>query len=105
MRTVIMALALAAGAVAAPAQELGDRAAGLRLAQAWCSECHLVEEGRVQQNAARPPSFSTIANRAEVTPVWLNVFFQTPHPVMPNIMLTPGQRDDIAAHILSLKRR
>lgn len=104
MRLGLVALALL-GTTGAAAQELGDAAAGQQLVQAWCSECHQIAYGRVETSAFKPPSFFTIAGRSEVTPVWLHTFFQTPHPVMPNIILTPSQRDDITAYILGLKRR
>ena len=97
---VLMLLATAS----AGAQDLGDKAAGLRLAQAWCTECHQVVEGRTETSPLKPPSFFTIANRAEVTPVWLHAFFRTPHPVMPNIIITPTEGDDLAAYILGMKR-
>jgi cytochrome c len=89
----------------AAAQELGDARAGQALAQAWCAECHQIADGRTETSLFKPPSFYTIAGRAEVTPLWFNAFFVTPHPVMPNIILTPSQRDDIAAYILGMKRR
>ena len=96
-------LLLLAGA--ASAQDLGNSASGRRLAEAWCAECHQVAEGRVETSVLKPPSFYTIAGRPEVTPVWFNAFFLTPHPVMPNIVLSPSHRDDIAAYILGMKRR
>jgi cytochrome c len=89
----------------AAAQELGDVRAGERLAQNWCSECHQILYGRTETAPLRPPSFYTIAGRAEVTPVWLHAFFQTPHRQMPNIILTPSERDDLSAYILDMKRR
>ncbi|MSO70721.1 MAG: cytochrome c [Alphaproteobacteria bacterium] len=104
MRLVLLASVMltASGALA---QELGDPAAGQWLAQSWCTECHQIAYGRTEISVLKPPSFYTIAARTEVTPLWLNTFFQTPHPVMPNIILTPSQRDDIAAYILDMKRR
>ena len=34
----------------------------------------------------------------------LNVFFQTPHRAMPNLILETDQKNDIIAYILSLKK-
>jgi len=33
----------------------------------------------------------------------LRAFFQTPHPKMPNLILTPEQSDDVIAFLLSLR--
>jgi hypothetical protein len=33
----------------------------------------------------------------------LTVWFQSPHPNMPNLILEPGTRDDVIAYILSLR--
>ena len=103
MRVAIWLIMAAANA--ADAQELGDPRAGERLAQQWCTECHQIVYGRTETAPLKPPSFYTIAGRAEVTPVWLHAFFQTPHRQMPNIILTPSERDDLSAYILDMKRR
>jgi hypothetical protein len=34
----------------------------------------------------------------------LRAFLQTPHPTMPNLMLTPDETDDVIAYLLTLKR-
>jgi hypothetical protein len=31
------------------------------------------------------------------------VWFQSPHPNMPNLILDPRDRDDVIAHIVSLR--
>ncbi len=103
MRQLVVGTVLALAAGPLCAQQLGDPLAGQRLAVAWCSECHIVSPTGTQPSAARPPSFFTIANRVEVTPHWLAAFFVTPHPVMPNIILQPADRDDLSAYILGLK--
>ena len=33
----------------------------------------------------------------------LIVWFQSPHPNMPNLILEPGDRDDVIAYIVSLR--
>jgi hypothetical protein len=33
----------------------------------------------------------------------LTVWFQSPHPSMPNLILEPGARDDVITYILSLR--
>ena len=39
------------------------------------------------------------------TEISLRAFLQTPHPTMPNLMLTPEETDDIIAYLLALKNR
>jgi hypothetical protein len=34
----------------------------------------------------------------------LNVFFQTPHRAMPNLILEADQKNDVIAYIMSLKK-
>ncbi|MTV17776.1 MULTISPECIES: cytochrome c [Bradyrhizobium] len=78
--------------------------AGRRLAEAWCMECHTI--GAVAAGAKRvPPDFAAIANRPSTTALSLKVFLQTSHPTMPNIIIGPGQADDLVDYILSLKYR
>jgi hypothetical protein len=39
-----------------------------------------------------------------MTEMALNVFFQTPHRAMPNLILTPDRKREVIAYILSLRR-
>jgi len=39
-----------------------------------------------------------------MTAMALNVFFQTPHRTMPNLILESDQKNDIIAYIMSLKK-
>jgi len=80
-----------------------EASAGRRLAGAWCSECHALDEtgpGRFN----RAPDFAEIANRTSTTELSLKVFFRTPHRSMPNIVIAPDQADQLAQFILGLKR-
>jgi cytochrome c len=78
-------------------------AAGHRLAEAWCKTCHAIEATTAgTSNAA--PDFVQVANQPSTTALALKVFLRTSHPTMPNLVLTPGQADDLANYILSLKR-
>lgn len=78
-------------------------AAGYRLAQAWCRECHAIEAPIVGTRGS-PPDFIAIANRPSTTALSLKVFFQTSHRNMPNLIIAPDQADDLVNYILSLKR-
>jgi mono/diheme cytochrome c family protein len=102
----IGAALLAAGAVpAARAQQAGDPAAGRRLAEGWCSNCHVIGPGQSGPASDAVPTFPSVAERASTTEMSLRVFLQTPHANMPNYQLTRAQLDDLVAYILSLKRR
>jgi len=78
-------------------------AAGHRLAEAWCTECHAIEAAPTRQ-ATAAPDFADIANRSSTTALSLKVFLRTNHPSMPNIVIAPDQSDDLVNYILSLKR-
>jgi hypothetical protein len=49
------------------------------------------------------PDFQAIANTPGMTATALRAFLQTPHPKMPNLILTPEQSDDVIAFLLSLR--
>lgn len=78
-------------------------AAGHRLAEAWCRDCHAIEANTVGTRGG-PPDFTDIANRPSTTALSLKVFFKTSHRRMPNLIITPEQADDLSAYILSLRR-
>ncbi len=80
-----------------------DSAAGHRLADAWCKDCHSIEAATAGASSG-PPDFTVIANRRATTALSLKVFLQTSHPTMPNIMLKPDESDSLVNYILSLKR-
>jgi mono/diheme cytochrome c family protein len=78
-------------------------AAGHRLAEAWCKECHAIE-AKPTRHATAAPDFADIASRPSTTALSLKVFLRTNHPSMPNIVIAPDQADDLVNYILSLKR-
>jgi len=80
------------------AQQAGDPAAGLRLAEVSCLSCH--------GTAAAPRkalAFAAIAAMPSTTAESLGVFLRTSHPTMPNLVLSAAERDDVIAYILSLR--
>lgn len=97
---LVTGLTFAAGAAAA--QTVGDPAAGRRLAEAWCSECHAITRYSVGEQR-RGPDFIDVAKRPKTTPLSLNVFLRSNHDNMPNLILKRDEADDIVAYILSLK--
>jgi mono/diheme cytochrome c family protein len=86
------------------AQEVGSAAAGAVVVGEWCVQCHKVTEADARGGMAGAPVLSAVANRPEVTAIWLQAFFVTPHGRMPDIILSPDQKDDVTAYILSLKQ-
>ena len=77
--------------------------AGHRLAEAWCKNCHVIEAVTAGARG-RGPDFVAIANRTSTTGLSLKVFMKTSHHLMPNLIITPAQADDLTNYILSLKR-
>ncbi len=62
------------------AQQLGDPAAGQRLADANCVKCH--------RPHGAAPEFTEIAAMPSTTQASLAVFLQTSHASMPNLILS-----------------
>ena len=106
MRHGLGGLALLLAGVPAAAQDLpGDPAAGERIAQGWCAECHEVEAGYYEPGIDGAPAFQTVADLPQATEMALRAFLQSPHANMPSVRPTPEQTDDIISYILSLKGR
>jgi cytochrome c2 len=91
------------GASLANAQQVGDAKRGLIYAQRQCSNCHAVQTGQAQSPVPAIATFKQIANTPGMTPMALMVWFQSPHPNMPNLILDPADRDDVIAYIVSLR--
>ena len=88
----------------AQARDLDFRQKGHLLARQVCGECHAVGKRDFGSPNSRAPSFATIAATPGITTMALNVFLNTSHRTMPNIILTPDQTKEIVAYILSLKK-
>lgn len=84
-------------------QEIGDPETGHALASKICADCHAVESGEAVSPKLESPSFQSIAKKPEMSELALTVFFQTPHPSMPNLIVTGNDARDLVAYILSLK--
>jgi mono/diheme cytochrome c family protein len=79
-------------------QDLGDRDAGERLAALNCAQCHGAMDA-----PGGAPAFATIAMMPSTTAESLTVFLRSPHATMPDLILSPGDRSDLIAYILSLR--
>jgi mono/diheme cytochrome c family protein len=102
MRMLLMAFALSLATGAALAQPFGDPAAGRRLAETHCSSCHAIGPGGSGRIVPGVPAFADVAAMASTTQLALQAFLRQPHPPMPDIVLKPGEMDDVIAYILSL---
>ena len=96
-------ISLVATASPAFAQAGGDPTRGRHLAEAWCSGCHIVAPTDQQGTSNGAPPFAAVARMPSTTLMALRVFLQSSHPPMPDLRLTAGQIDDVAAYILSLR--
>lgn len=80
---------------------LADSAEGKRLADQWCTQCHLVSPDQ-NTGADSAPPFSTIA----ADPGWndgaLRAWLSAPHPPMPNVNLELHEIDAIIDYLKSL---
>ena len=85
------------------AQRLTDVQKGRMLARQVCAECHAVGSQKLSSPNSAAPSFVSVASTPGMTEMALNVFFQTPHRAMPNLILTPNQKREIITYILTLK--
>ena len=105
MRIAILASVFAASAYPANAQDApGNSEAGRQYVRQVCSPCHAVTaEQTAQRRIVIAPGFQGIANTPGMTRTALRAFLQTPHPKMPNLILTPEQSDDVIAFLLSLR--
>jgi mono/diheme cytochrome c family protein len=87
----------------AAAQQTGDVEAGRKLAETWCSSCHVVGPTAQQGSSTGAPTFPAIAGMTSTTQMALRVFLQTPHSRMPDLHLSRQEIDDVSAYILSLR--
>src|SRR5215468_832694 len=101
MKRIGFLLTLVAGSAdVAQAQDPQSRA---QWASNVCAECHATRTGQARSPNGKAPTFVELANTPGMTPLALTVALTTPHAGMPMFVLTPEQRQDIIAYILSLK--
>jgi cytochrome c2 len=103
-RVLLFALAIGAAAQLAQAQAWGDANAGYDYADAVCAECHAIKKGQRVSPHERATAFELVANARGMSEMALRVWFQSPHPSMPNLSLKDKTADDLIAYIMSLKQ-
>jgi mono/diheme cytochrome c family protein len=96
-------LCLSSWSLVATADDIGSPQRGISYAQANCAGCHAVLYEDTESPNPDSPSFKSIADTPGITRTALSVFLQTPHPTMPNLVVTGEDADDLIAYILSLK--
>jgi mono/diheme cytochrome c family protein len=96
--TILLAGLLAATGAAAAAP---DPDHGAVIVKRWCAACHIVAPDQAH-GADNVPTFESVAKRPGFNADKLTVFLQDPHPKMPNMELTRGEAQDIAAYIATL---
>ncbi len=89
----------------AAAQQVGDAFVGQDIAEAECSECHIIGPDALGGNLLLgAPTFMEVAADPAITELSLRVFLQSPHQLMPNFVFSETETDAIIAYILGLRR-
>src|SRR5690349_12662202 len=79
-----------------------DPVEGGRIAERWCSSCHVTSNRSGGTDAV--PTLESIANDRHRSPEWVRQWLNDPHPPMPNLPLTRAQIEDVVAYLGSLSR-
>lgn len=98
----IIVVGLLVGAVGSSVSFAADARHGKVLAERWCASCHLVAPEQ-RQASADVPSFAAIARNRGFNVDRLAFFLLDPHPKMPDMQITRGEAQDLAAYIKGLR--
>jgi mono/diheme cytochrome c family protein len=100
--TIAIALIVSAGFLT-PATDPG---VGRHLAETVCSACHQIDAYSQGPGPNRDaPNFVDISRMPSMSELAIKVFLRSPHPTMPNFILSPEEIDSVTAYILSLARK
>jgi mono/diheme cytochrome c family protein len=104
----IIAIALIGSAgflMSASAQSL-DPGVGRHLAETVCSACHQID-AYSQGPGPNPnaPNFVDISRMPSMSELAIKVFLQSPHPNMPDFILSSEEIDSVTAYIHSLNKK
>lgn len=86
--------------IAADARAAGDPVEGRRIAEQWCTSCHVI--GPKSRGGDAAPPFIALANNPAKTETYLKGWISNPHPSMPNFNLSRRTIDDLVSYIRSL---
>ena len=98
-----LSIVLAMAMVTPGQAQVADAEEGRGLAQQLCAECHAVRPDESRSPKTGAPTFPQLAAASGMTATALTVALTTPHAGMPMFRLTPQQRADVIAYILSLR--
>ncbi len=100
-------VALAVALVVLPLASAGaqDIARGQALAERWCANCHVVNAAAGTGQSNGLPTFPAIAARPDMNAAILKGAMSATHSRMPDFELGARDQDDLAAYILSLRKR
>ena len=84
------------------AQVSGDPTRGLAFALKTCASCHGVQSTDLSSPRPNTITFREVANAPGMTGIAINVFLQTPHKEMPNLIIDSQDRADVISYIVSL---
>jgi mono/diheme cytochrome c family protein len=99
-RVLFVGLAL----LAAGSARAQDAAAGKRIAEVTCKNCHLVDAEKRGSGSDAAPAFLSIAQMSSTTEMSLAAFLSTPHAHMPDLILSRAEIRDVSAYILGLRK-
>jgi mono/diheme cytochrome c family protein len=80
----------------------GDPVEGRRIAERWCSSCHVAPGGGGGTDAV--PTLESIARDPSHDSGWLRQWLNDPHPPMPNIHLSHSEIENVVAYLQTLAR-
>ncbi|WGJ15219.1 c-type cytochrome [Methylocapsa sp. D3K7] len=101
----LMPAQMSFGVTASNAQSV-DPSVGRQLAERVCSACHQISAASPNPGqSSGAPSFVDISQMPSASELSIKVFLRTPHPSMPNFILSPEEIDSVTAYILSLARK
>jgi mono/diheme cytochrome c family protein len=101
MPSVFAVLAFAGTTAPGLAADAGN---GQRLAERWCASCHLVSPNQRQASADVAPFAGIAAKTPQFNAHTLAFFLLAPHPKMPDMSLSRGEAEDLAAYIAQARR-
>ncbi len=85
------------------AQPAGDPGRGMEFALKTCASCHGVRSTELSSPRPNTVTFKVVANAPGMTGIAINVFLQTPHRSMPDLIIEERDRADVIAYIVSLR--
>ena len=103
--SIIACLSFVLAPSSVSAVELGNAAQGLSYARTACATCHLVENDGPYSPNPDAPTFKDIANTPGMTGTAINVWLQTSHPTMPDLIIPQDDTDNLIAYITSLRTK